>query len=138
LWQKGKMRALGTLGGEFSTAYGINNHGQITGYAALKGDGINHAFLFSNGKMKDIDTLNDTLSVGQAINNSGVVVGYRDAGADNSAFIFSNGKMQDLNDLIPANSGWALQTAKGINDAGQISGTGMFNGNQRGFLLTPQ
>jgi len=35
--------------------------------------------------------------------------------------------MNDLNDLIPAGSGWELVTAFGINDAGQIAGTGVIN-----------
>ena len=40
---------------------------------------------------------------------------------------FYNGVMNDLNDLIPAGSGWELVTAFGINDAGQIAGTGVIN-----------
>ncbi len=45
--------------------------------------------------------------------------------------------MQDLNSLIPAGSGWALSVARDINDAGQIVGEGVINGQQRAFLLTP-
>jgi hypothetical protein len=30
------------------------------------------------------------------------------------------------------------ESAKGINDAGQISGWGLLNGRERGFLLTPR
>jgi hypothetical protein len=48
------------------------------------------------------------------------------------------GTMRDLNDLIPPDSGWVLQRADGINDAGQISGYGSApNGSTRAFLLTP-
>jgi hypothetical protein len=46
--------------------------------------------------------------------------------------------MLDLNSLIPANSGWVLQFANGINDQGQIVGEGTLNGQAEGFLLTPQ
>ncbi len=46
--------------------------------------------------------------------------------------------MQDLNGLIPANSGWFLFDATGINNAGQIVGRGAFNGQIHGFLLTPE
>jgi probable HAF family extracellular repeat protein len=53
------------------------------------------------------------------------------------AFVISAGKMVDLNTLIPAKSGWVLQTATGINDAGQIVGYGTFKKQTRGFLLTP-
>jgi probable HAF family extracellular repeat protein len=45
--------------------------------------------------------------------------------------------MQDLNKLIPAHSGWVLETAYSINDAGQIVGYGTLNKQQRAFLLTP-
>ena len=39
--------------------------------------------------------------------------------------------------MIPAGSGWALQSANGINDRGQIVGTGLHNGHTRAYLLTP-
>ena len=45
--------------------------------------------------------------------------------------------MSDLNTLLPPNSGWVLQSAEFINDAGQIVGFGTFNGNFDWFLLTP-
>jgi hypothetical protein len=46
--------------------------------------------------------------------------------------------MKDLNDLLPPNSGWVLTEANGINDAGQIIGTGIGpDGQQRGFLMEP-
>jgi hypothetical protein len=45
--------------------------------------------------------------------------------------------MRDLNDLIPASSGWNLQSVSDINIAGQMVGTGTINGEVHGFLLTP-
>jgi hypothetical protein len=39
--------------------------------------------------------------------------------------------------LISPQSGWTLEFGIDINDAGQIIGNGIFNGEQRGFLLTP-
>ena len=45
--------------------------------------------------------------------------------------------MHDLNDSIPPGSGWLLETARGINDAGQIVGYGDHNGLVSAFLLTP-
>jgi len=53
------------------------------------------------------------------------------------AFLFSRGLMYDLNNLVPADSGWDLQQAFGINDAGQIVGIGTHSGVDRPFLLTP-
>jgi probable HAF family extracellular repeat protein len=68
-----------------------------------------------------------------------VIVGNADLAGDtvNHAFIYTNGKMTDLNTLIPANSGWELDTASAINDNGWIVGQGSINGQYHGFLLTP-
>jgi hypothetical protein len=73
-----------------------------------------------------------------AINSQADVVGSRDVGSRSSTFSFPGGVMVDRNTLIPQNSGWELQEARGINDAGQISGIGALNGNERGSLLTPK
>jgi probable HAF family extracellular repeat protein/autotransporter-associated beta strand protein len=60
------------------------------------------------------------------------------AGGANHAFVsYSGGAAADLNDLIPAGSGWILNFARGINNAGQIVGFGTSNGEQHAFLLTP-
>jgi len=45
--------------------------------------------------------------------------------------------MTDLNTLIPANSGWYLQTASSVNDAREIVGWGLIGGNVHAFLATP-
>jgi hypothetical protein len=51
--------------------------------------------------------------------------------------LFEDGRVIDLNTLLPANSGRTLTEARDINDRGQIVGTGVVNGRQRAFLLTP-
>lgn len=76
------------------------------------------------------------------VNNAGVVVGdsFADLEQDFRAFIYdgSGGGPRDLNDLIDAGSGWVLESADAINDAGQIVGTGTLNGDgHQAFLLTP-
>jgi len=136
LWTNGKMKNLGALGGSLSEAWAINDASQITGGAYLK-NGVEHVFLFSKGKMIDVDGRTGfSNSIGWAINKFGTVVGRFDVASGTHAFI-SNGKLQDLNPLIPANSGWVLEEARGINDSGQISGYGTHNGEERSFLLTP-
>ena len=75
-----------------------------------------------------------------AINSFGEVVGISDLPLStvHRAFLYdSAGVMHDLNDLIPQNSGWVLDHATGINDLGQISGSGTIGGNFHAFLLTP-
>jgi hypothetical protein len=45
--------------------------------------------------------------------------------------------MHNLNELIPADSGWLLTTARSINEKGQITGLGLLNGEFHAFVLTP-
>lgn len=48
---------LGTLGGSFSLAYGINDRGQIDGFSTLSGDAALHSFILERGVMTDLGTL---------------------------------------------------------------------------------
>jgi probable HAF family extracellular repeat protein len=138
VWSNGTMTPLGTLGGQWSEGYAINNKGQTTGIAYTKGNLEAHAFLQTGSKVTDLGTLAGPLftSWGFAINDSGVVVGQSDFQGGYHAFIYAGGKLKDLNKLIPAGSGWVLEQAFGINRAGQIVGSGTHNGQGRGFLLT--
>ena len=61
---------LGTLGGDSSFAYGVNDQGQVTGEAAIK-TGDTHAFVWTSDGMRDIGTLGGNTSVGRSINESG-------------------------------------------------------------------
>ena len=53
------------------------------------------------------------------------------------AFLYDGGPMVDLNSLLPPASGWELTGAQGINDAGQIVGAGIHDGQTHAFLLPP-
>jgi probable HAF family extracellular repeat protein len=136
LYSGGTMTDLSTLGGTYSSAYRINNAGQIIGISATTGDAQVNGFLFSGGTLTDLGTLGGSFSTPLAINNLGQVVGETET-ADYlpRAFLWANGSMSDLNTLIPTNSGWELTSARFINDAGRIVGTGMRNGEQQWFVL---
>ena len=99
-----------------------------------------HAFLYSGGTMQDLGLLaNANQSVALGINNRGQVVGWAGfLGEGMGAFLYSDGAMVDLNALVGPSSGWTLQEATGINDSGQIVGTGTNpSGQYDAFLLTP-
>jgi len=165
LWNNDLLTDLGSLGGNpndwsfCSAANSINDLGQVVGWSStlsvcypdLISGGFVHAFLWTQGAgMQDLGTLpGDTSSMARKINSFGQVIGASGTalswdGLDRldlagRPFLWTqqNG-MRDLNTLIPANSGWVLGSARGINIWGQIVGSGARNGRPHGFLLTPR
>lgn len=135
----GGMTELATLGGNNSYAMGINEGGEVVGHAATA-SGYDHAFVAMGAIMTDLGTLGGTNSYAYGINDGGSVVGYSylaGGGENPHAFIWVNGAMVDLNSLIGGGSGWELVGAYGINNAGQIVGEGLYNGEARAFRLDP-
>jgi probable HAF family extracellular repeat protein len=124
---------LGGMGGnDSSIAYGINDAGQVVGYAATP-DSAAHGFLYTNGTMTDLGTLGGNQSYATGINNSGQIAGWAntDSGAIH-AFIYSNSSgMTDIGTL-----GGSYSVASGINDAGQVVGESDVSGNVHAFLST--
>jgi probable HAF family extracellular repeat protein len=140
-------RALGRLPGDNSSvATDVNDWGQVVGTSRTFPSwsfevSSSTAFLWENGTMTALGPLNSTLdfTAASAVNGAGQVVGTAqpDQTHQGVAFLWQNGVMVDLNRLIPASSGWLLQTAADINDRGQIVGSGTINGQTHAFLLTP-
>ena len=94
------------------------------------------AFLYDGVTTSDLGTLGGLRSGAYDINDSDQVVGYSETLAGNHAFVWDQATgMQDLNSLITA-SGWVLTSAAAVNNAGDIVGTGLLNGEAHGFLLT--
>ncbi len=111
------MIDLGTLGGNYSSAVGINSSGQIVGISrTLSGD--MHAFLWESGTMVDLGTLGGNSSGGPHINEVGQVVGVSETSSgDQHAFLWESGTMIDLGTL-----GGDTSFAHGINNAGSVVG----------------
>jgi probable HAF family extracellular repeat protein len=124
-----KVEDLGTLGGSSSWPSAINDKGQVVGYSNLAGDQNNRAFLYKDGEMTDLGTLGGTSSEAKGINESGQVVGWSDnSSGERRAFLYdSTNGMRDLNDSIPADSGWTMYEAAGINDKGQVAASSWDN-----------
>lgn len=135
LWQNGGIISLGTLGGDNSEAFAINNSSQVVGTSQPSGSSFFHAFIWESGAMTDLGTLGFSTSVATGINDSGQVVGVLIGEEITSAFLWENGNMTDLNDLIDPASGWQLLSAHNINDKGMIVGQGIFYNHLFAFLL---
>ncbi|HWZ97695.1 MAG TPA: hypothetical protein VN025_08040 [Candidatus Dormibacteraeota bacterium] len=155
LFTNGVMR---DIGGITAMGAGLNDNGKVVGTATYP-DGEIHATRFEGtGAYTDLGNLKCVIqdpitllpgialacingqgnSAASAINNFGQIVGNSDTQTDGQhALLYLNGRLRDLNWYIPANSGWVLQTATAINDAGEIVGNGTHNGVRAGYLLTP-
>ena len=120
-----KATDLGTLGGQQSEAFGVNNYTQIVGYSNVA-SGAEHAFLWTRGGgMQDLGTLGGTASHAYAINDSGQVVGSSTTAAgDTHAFLWTaRDGMRDLGTL-----GGALSEARAISKSGAIVGGSYLSG----------
>lgn len=140
LYSNGLMSDLGTLESHTTSyATAINNAGEVAGASYTPG-GPSSAFLYSGASMQALGTLGGPGSGATGLNDAGHVVGWSDTAhdAEPHAFLYRDGRMLDLNTLPEvAAAGWRLVYAAAINNAGQIAGRGIVNGQARAFLLSP-
>ena len=140
-----EMVSLGTLPGfAHSVGSGINDGGQIVGQVATSSFGDSNIFLWTPGSgMVDLGTLGGRRATGHDVNSFGHVVGSSDTpGNDTFAVLHDGATLTAFEDLVsgPEAFAWTLGAASGINDQGQISGTGSFSGNggrNTAFRLDP-
>ena len=98
--------------GVTSFAYGVNNAGDVVGFAGT-------AFLYKNGTVTNLGTLGGNNSTAYDINNNGAIVGSAETLSNmDHAFAYINGLMTDLGIL----SGDDESYANAINDNGLIVG----------------
>jgi len=134
-WDKTKgLRQIGPPG-DFSSAVLLNDAGEYVLRSFPGG-----LLLYRDGIATHLSLAPKAPSHPKAMNSCGAIVGSYGIFADYyRAFAWDEtGGFRDLNTLVPANSGWTLQEATGINDRGQIVGWGTFQKQEdAGFLLTP-
>src|SRR5579864_7175646 len=77
--EKGTRSMLGTLGGSFSIARDLNNHGEVVGGSLTEGDESFHGFIYRNNRLRDLNDFLDTeteweLLQALSINNYGEII----------------------------------------------------------------
>jgi probable HAF family extracellular repeat protein len=122
LLDNGRIKDLGTLGGNESYAVAINNKGQIIcNVTTTSANYYRSAVLWDNGTTQELGTLGGQSSSAIDINNRGQIIGmaeFRPNYPVSHPFLWTNGMMTDL---TPAD-GRSLNVTD-INDRGGIVGT---------------
>jgi probable HAF family extracellular repeat protein len=130
LWHNGVATSLSTPTNCTSTAYAINDAGQIVG-GIYDASGVNHATLWMNGTAYDLGTLSSfTWGIAVGINNAGLVTGDV-VGTDSTGTVITHaflwtpktpngvqGTMMDLSMLPGTDDSYAYS----INSSGQVVG----------------
>ena len=130
-----------------SDAFAVNDHDQIAGDVRIddgNGHVTGHAVVWDNSTTPTIlpsPPGRDFFPYGNGINNHGWVVGQ----ACSAPFVDCVAVLSDVTTTINLNKhldpfdkiNWVLMNAVGINDAGQIIGTGTLYGEPQAFLATP-
>jgi len=119
----------------YSSAIAINERGHVLLQAGRQ------TLWFVAGTLSPVTLAAKSRSHPRAINDHDMIVGsfgpYSDA---DRAFLWDRSfGFRDLNQLIRADSGWKLESAVAINEAGAIVGKGDHDGEEdSGFLLVPE
>ena len=117
---------IGTLGGDFARAQGVNRCGRVTGWSG-RADGVAHAFVY-DGAIHDLGTLGGSDSAGSAISSCGKMTGWSaTAGGETHAFLYDGTALRDLGSFGGNSFGLA------INAAGQVVGYSYGPGNTSWF-----
>ena len=110
---------IGTLGGDFSTGAGINQHDEVVGSSNVTAGGPNHVFVYSHGSFHDVGMFQGYASSGTAISDSGDIIGVASPPSGSAiGFVYSNGGFTRLRGL----EGGTSSLPNGINLGGDVVG----------------
>jgi uncharacterized membrane protein len=142
-------------GDQGSQAYGMNDVGQVAGQSWMP-NAFTRAVVWNNDAAHTVSELSplpgDNYAIAGPINNAGQVLGasyYEPPGVIGfnvgipayRLVIWRDGGVFELQTLLDpvTGAGWTLSTAglRQLNNAGQITASGVFNGQTRAILLTP-
>ncbi len=114
-----------------STAFAINATNEVVGYSISGTVSAEPFYTSSTGALVDLGQFisTDTSTTPEAVNDAGAIVGFAAGGGGGatSAWLNTGSGYTDLNTVIGTGTGWALQRAYGINDAGDIVGYGTYS-----------
>jgi probable HAF family extracellular repeat protein len=140
IWQNGSMRDLHTLGGPDSTAWIVNDRGEVAGesfisFSANPSTGVPTVdpFFWSpeDGKMTDLGGLGGTCGWTVWLNNKGQVVGTSNPPGDQTEHPFIWSKSQGMVDLfLNSGLGGTFGHPDWVNDAGEVVGFATIPGDQ--------
>ena len=121
LWEDGKMKDLGTLGGTQGFVNAFNNRGQVAGESNLAGDLTSRPFLWDGRVLRDLGTLGGSIGFATALNDIGEVAGGAGTADDEAlhAFFWRNGVMKDLGTINDD----TCSVVHGMNSRGLVVGT---------------
>jgi probable HAF family extracellular repeat protein len=132
VYSDGIVRIIPTLGGDWSRALAMNNHGQVAGIATIDSteffNPTRTAITFQDGVLHNLGSLGGLISEAYDINEAGQVVGMSETTPDFKsdephAFLYEGGVMGDLGFL----GNGIRATALGLNNAGTVVGASEWN-----------
>jgi probable HAF family extracellular repeat protein len=122
LWEHGKMRDLGTIGG--TAVYlvnSLNNGGQIVGGMNVAGDQSYHPFLWDGHGLRDLGTFGGDRGSANWVSEAGAVVGwaYNTGDLASHGFLWRKGELTDLGTV----DGDSNSVAFVVNSKDQVVGS---------------
>lgn len=133
------LQDLGTLGGDVSFAWDINDAGVVVGESVIDDPASEpfppfHPFVYRKGVMRDLGTLQGgprTANAAQEINNAGQIAGYSEVSGAFHLFFYERGMMTDLGFF-----GGRQLSVNDMNERGAFVGTAQAPGDSVPFLYT--